>query len=103
MRPTAIKPMIPALALPLIGLAVPALAQDAEAPAATVEAVVETLAPLVDKRDIAAFLELHIEQGPQLEKEGVDLGIVSSIVGTDLLRVTVKGRPDHAGTALNRP
>ncbi|MBT0779015.1 MULTISPECIES: ammonium transporter [Paracoccus] len=51
MRPTAIKPMIPALALPLIGLAVPALAQDAEAPAATVEAVVETLAPIVDKGD----------------------------------------------------
>ncbi|MFN8682707.1 ammonium transporter [Paracoccus sp. P2] len=51
MRPTAIKPMIPALALPLIGLAVPALAQDAEAPAATVETVVETLAPIVDKGD----------------------------------------------------
>lgn len=48
--------------------------------------------------EVRAFLELHIEQGPQLEKEGVDLGIVSSIVGTDLMRVTVKGRPDHAGT-----
>lgn len=48
--------------------------------------------------EVRAFLELHIEQGPLLEKEGVDLGIVSSIVGTDLLRVTVKGRPDHAGT-----
>src|SRR5690606_37133086 len=51
MRPTAIKPMIPALALPLIGLAVPALAQEAEAPAGTVEAVVETVAPIVDKGD----------------------------------------------------
>lgn len=48
--------------------------------------------------EVRAFLELHIEQGPLLEKEGVDLGIVSSIVGTDLMRVTVKGRPDHAGT-----
>ncbi|GLK63059.1 ammonium transporter [Paracoccus kondratievae] len=51
MRPTAIKPMIPALALPLIGLAVPALAQEAAAPAGTVEAVVETVAPIVDKGD----------------------------------------------------
>ncbi|MDQ7262577.1 ammonium transporter [Paracoccus sp. PS-1] len=51
MRPTAIKPMIPALALPLIGLAVPALAQDAESPAAAVEAVVEAVAPIVDKGD----------------------------------------------------
>ncbi len=48
--------------------------------------------------EVRAFLELHIEQGPLLEKEGVDLGIVSSIVGTDLRRVTVKGRPDLAGT-----
>ena len=45
-RPFAIKPMIPALAL--IGLAWPALAQDATAPAApVVEAVVETVAPIV--------------------------------------------------------
>ncbi len=50
-RPTAIKPMIPALALPLIGLAVPALAQDAEAPATMAETVVETVAPIVDKGD----------------------------------------------------
>ena len=49
-RPFAIKPMIPALAL--IGLAWPALAQDAAAPAApVVEAVVETVAPIVDKGD----------------------------------------------------
>ncbi len=33
-----------------------------------------------------------------LEKEGVELGIVSSIVGTDLMRVNIQGRPDHAGT-----
>ncbi|QRZ14166.1 ammonium transporter [Paracoccus methylovorus] len=51
MRPTAIKPMIPAFALPLVGLAVPALAQDAETPGAAVEAIVETVAPIVDKGD----------------------------------------------------
>jgi allantoate deiminase len=48
--------------------------------------------------EISAFLELHIEQGPVLEKEGFELGIVSSIVGTDLMRVNIQGRPDHAGT-----
>ncbi|WP_323032947.1 ammonium transporter [Paracoccus sp. (in: a-proteobacteria)] len=51
MRPTAIKPMIPAFALPLVGLAMPALAQDAETPGAAVEAIVETVAPIVDKGD----------------------------------------------------
>lgn len=51
MRPTAIKPMIPAFALPLVGLAMPALAQDAETPGAAVEAIVETIAPIVDKGD----------------------------------------------------
>jgi len=44
----AIKSLIPALALPLVGLAVPAMAQEATE---TVEAVVETVAPIVDKGD----------------------------------------------------
>jgi len=44
----AIKSLIPALALPLIGLAAPAMAQEATE---TVEAVVETVAPIVDKGD----------------------------------------------------
>jgi allantoate deiminase len=48
--------------------------------------------------EVRVFLELHIEQGPVLEKEGIELGIVSSIVGTDLIRVKIQGRPDHAGT-----
>ena len=48
--------------------------------------------------EVRAFLEMHIEQGPVLEREGFELGIVTSIVGTDLTRVTVEGRPDHAGT-----
>lgn len=48
--------------------------------------------------EVRAFLELHVEQGPVLEKEGFEVGIVSSIVGTDLTRVTIEGRPDHAGT-----
>lgn len=47
-RPTAIHPVIPALALPMIGFAVPSLAQEA-APAVAIAA--ETVAPIVDKGD----------------------------------------------------
>lgn len=48
--------------------------------------------------DIRAFIELHIEQGPVLEKNNVDIGIVDYIVGIEEMEVTIKGRPDHAGT-----
>ncbi|GAU78956.1 Zn-dependent hydrolase [Fusibacter sp. 3D3] len=47
---------------------------------------------------IKAFIELHIEQGPVLEHEKIDVGIVESIVGIREFRVIIKGRPDHAGT-----
>ena len=50
------------------------------------------------RSDIAAFLELHIEQGPVLETGGIDLGIVTSIAGITRLELTVTGRADHAGT-----
>lgn len=48
--------------------------------------------------EIGAFLELHIEQGPILENNHVDVGIVDAIVGLRCFTVTVKGRSDHAGT-----
>jgi N-carbamoyl-L-amino-acid hydrolase len=48
--------------------------------------------------DIAAFLELHIEQGRVLESEGVDIGVVRAIVGILRVELTVEGRADHAGT-----
>lgn len=48
--------------------------------------------------DIGLFLELHIEQGPILENNKIDVGIVDAIVGLKTLVVTVKGRSDHAGT-----
>jgi len=41
---------------------------------------------------------LHIEQGPVLENGNIDLGLVDFIVGISEFRVSVKGRPDHAGT-----
>jgi allantoate deiminase len=47
---------------------------------------------------VKAFLELHIEQGPVLETENLDIGIVRSIVGINELSILVKGRQGHAGT-----
>jgi N-carbamoyl-L-amino-acid hydrolase len=54
--------------------------------------------PEPPRADIAAFLELHIEQGPILETQGRDIGIVSAIAGIARIEVTVEGRADHAGT-----
>ena len=50
-----------------------------------------------DPREIAAYLEVHIEQGPRLAEANRPLGVVSDIVGIVHGRVTVKGRADHAG------
>jgi hydantoinase/carbamoylase family amidase len=47
---------------------------------------------------IAGYLELHIEQGKRLERAGVDIGIVSAIIGISSYRLTFLGRADHAGT-----
>src|SRR6266540_423112 len=51
-----------------------------------------------ERRDVAAFVECHIEQGAILEREGYPLGVVSTITGQRWLRVRVSGRQDHAGT-----
>jgi ureidoglycolate amidohydrolase len=48
----------------------------------------------------AAFVELHIEQGPLLERAGVPIGIVTAIAAPAALRVTCKGEGGHAGTVL---
>ena len=48
--------------------------------------------------DIAAFLELHIEQGPVLEQEQLDIGVVTAIAGITRIEIVVEGRADHAGT-----
>ena len=51
-----------------------------------------------DPREIAAYVELHIEQGPWLEAADVPIGIVEGIVGIRRFRLTFVGQPDHAGT-----
>ncbi len=53
-----------------------------------------------DPKDLAAYLELHIEQGPRLETAGLPLGIVSDIVGIYHARVAIRGRADHAGATV---
>ena len=54
--------------------------------------------PSAPRADIGLYLELHIEQGPVLEREGLHLGVVTAITGICRFRVRVLGRPDHAGT-----
>lgn len=49
-------------------------------------------------KDVKAFIELHIEQGPVLEEAGEDVGIVETIVGMTEIKVTITGRAGHAGT-----
>lgn len=55
-----------------------------------------------EKGSIAAYLELHIEQGGTLEAERVDIGVVEGIVGINWWDVSVEGFANHAGTtAMN--
>lgn len=48
-------------------------------------------------RPLAGYLELHVEQGPTLITEGIQVGIVEGIRGITWLRITMKGVRDHAG------
>ncbi len=45
-----------------------------------------------------AFVELHIEQGPMLEANGVRIGAVTSVQGISWQEVTIMGQSNHAGT-----
>jgi len=47
-----------------------------------------------------AFVELHIEQGPLLEREGLPIGLVESIAGPGSYRATLHGEGGHAGAVL---
>ena len=46
------------------------------------------------------FLELHIEQGPYLEEEGLDVGLVTHIAAPASQRITIEGEGGHAGGRL---
>ena len=51
-----------------------------------------------DKGSLAAFLELHIEQGAILEEENLDIGVVEGIVGLNWWDIEIAGFANHAGT-----
>ncbi len=55
-------------------------------------------APNAEHGAVAAFVELHIEQGPVLENAGLDIGVVTDIVEVGHGTVTFLGQADHAGT-----
>ncbi|NTI76591.1 Zn-dependent hydrolase [Rhizobium rhizogenes] len=46
------------------------------------------------------YLELHIEQGPLLEREGIPIGIVTGVQGVRWLEIKIIGEAGHAGTTL---
>lgn len=54
--------------------------------------------PQPRRNDLDCFIELHVEQGEVLEREGKSIGVVSHIVGQRRYNVTVIGESNHAGT-----
>ena len=51
-----------------------------------------------DPADLIGYYEVHIEQGPLLEADGVPLGVVSAIAGQSRARIAFSGEAGHAGT-----
>ncbi|MFE4239630.1 Zn-dependent hydrolase [Peribacillus butanolivorans] len=49
-------------------------------------------------KEATAFLELHIEQGPILERESLTIGVVECVLGMVCYEIEVTGESDHAGT-----
>jgi beta-ureidopropionase / N-carbamoyl-L-amino-acid hydrolase len=45
-----------------------------------------------------AYLEMHIEQGPRLDRQNIPIGVVEAITGITWLEVSVHGAANHAGT-----
>ena len=68
------------------------------------DALAETLAALPQAETralgtpVSGYLELHIEQAPTLEREGIPIGIVTGVQGTRWLEIRVTGQAAHAGT-----
>ncbi len=73
----------------------------------TVAQALTALCPVLENIDIRPlsdaphrYVEAHIEQGPVLEREGLQIGIVTGIQGKHTFTVQVQGEAAHAGTAL---
>lgn len=56
------------------------------------------LAAKRDPASLAGYLEVHIEQGPRLMTEGLDIGVVTNIVGIHWYRLKFVGQANHSGT-----
>lgn len=59
----------------------------------------KTLSKVPTGYPVSAYLEAHIEQGPDLERHGKPIGVVTGIGGKRTFRVEVIGAPAHAGTS----
>ncbi|MGG1679583.1 Zn-dependent hydrolase [Neobacillus sp. NRS-1170] len=49
-------------------------------------------------KEASAYIELHIEQGPVLERRNIDIGVVVGVLGMVCYEITVYGESNHAGT-----
>ena len=53
---------------------------------------------IVDHDEHACYLEIHIEQGPLLERDGIDIGVVTAVQGMRWFRIHLSGQSGHSGT-----
>ena len=53
--------------------------------------------------ELAAYFELHIEQGPYLDRSGTPIGVVTGITGRAVFEVEIEGKANHAGTTPMSP
>ena len=61
--------------------------------------IIENLSTIERKKgSVAAYVELHIEQGGNLDADGISVGVVDGIVGFRRYRLVFSGRANHAGT-----
>ena len=58
----------------------------------------EVAAIAVPASGFSEYIEVHMEQGPVLERSGLALGVVSAIAGQTRLWVVINGTQGHAGT-----
>jgi len=57
---------------------------------------------VLKENSLHAYLELHIEQGPVLERNGISVGVVSGIAAPIRFEITIQGKADHSGaTPMN--
>lgn len=52
--------------------------------------------------DVRAYYEYHIEQGPVLEEEGIEIGVVAGVQGISWTEIVLTGRASHAGSTPTR-